>query len=198
VRATLDSVAAQSYPAIEHVVVDGASTDGTTDVVREAGRRVAKLVLEPDHGIYDAFNKGLNLATGDVVAYLNAGDTFATRQAAAKLMACFDDETVEAAGADVAITDALGGRTVRHYRCSRFRPQRISYGFMPAHPTLFVRREVYPRLGGYDASFRIGGDFEFAARAFGRFRLRYRYVPETLVRMPVGGASTAGWRYAMQ
>lgn len=193
-RATLDSVANQSYSNIEHIVVDGASTDGTIEIVRQAGKRVAVLVSEPDQGVYDAFNKGLRLATGDVVAYLNAGDTYVGADAVAALMENFLDKTVGASFADVGITDPADGRVLRHYRSSRFRPAMIPYGFMPAHPTLFVRREVYGRVGGYDPSFRIGGDFEFVARAFGRFGIRYRYVPRMLVRMPRGGLSTAGWR----
>ncbi len=192
---TLDSVAAQSHDDIEHVVVDGASTDGTVAVVRERGRRVARLLSEPDRGVYDAFNKGLALATGDVVAFLNAGDSYLDADVVATVAKVFAAQDVDAVFGDVLIVDPHDpGRILRNYRSARFGPGRMAGGFMPAHPTLFLRRELYRRLGGYDASYRIAGDFELCVRAFVHERARYHYLPRALVRMPQGGLSTRGWR----
>jgi glycosyltransferase involved in cell wall biosynthesis len=192
---TLDSVAAQTHADIEHVVVDGASTDGTVEVVRTRGRHVAKLLSEPDRGVYDAFNKGLALATGEIVVYLNAGDSYLDAEVVATVARVFAAEDVDAVFGDVLIVDAQDpGRVVRHYRSSRFSPARLASGFMPAHPTLFLRRGLYGRLGGYDASYRIAGDFELCVRAFVQERARYRYLPRPLVRMPQGGLSTRDWR----
>lgn len=195
IGATLDSVAAQSHGDIEHLVVDGASTDATVAVVRERGLRVAKLLSEPDRGVYDAFNKGLALATGEIVAFLNAGDSYLDDEVVATVARVFAAEDVDAVFGDVLIVDPHDPeRVLRNYRSARFTPGRMAGGFMPAHPTLFLRRELYRRLGGYDASYRIAGDFELCVRAFLHERARYRHLPRALVRMPQGGLSTRGWR----
>jgi hypothetical protein len=150
---------------------------------------------EPDRGVYDAFNKGLALATGDVVAYLNAGDTYLDTKVVATVAQALADRDVDAVFGDVLIVDARDpARIVRHYSSARFTPARLADGFMPAHPTLFLRRELYRRLGGYDPGYRIAGDFELCVRAFVHERARYRYLPRPLVRMPQGGLSTRGWR----
>lgn len=195
IRETLASVAEQDYRYIEHVVIDGASSDGTADVVRREGRRVARLLSEPDRGVYDAFNKGLVLATGDVIGYLNAGDVYQDAGAVSRIAEQFRHAQVEAAFGDVVITEP--GRpqvVVRRYRSGSFRPSRLGWGFMPAHPTLFVRREAYARCGSYDPTYHIAGDFEFCIRLFAMHKVRYSYLPEVLVRMPRGGLSNSGWR----
>ena len=195
IGATLASVEAQDYADIEHVVVDGASTDGTVETVRRDGRRVARLLSEPDRGVYDAFNKGLALATGDVIGYLNAGDVYEARDVITRIAAQFAAPDIEVVFGDVVITDpAQPGEVLRHYRSGTFRPERLGWGFMPAHPSLFVRRETYARCGLHDTSYRIAGDFEMCIRLFAEQRARYAYLPQVLVRMPRGGLSNSGWR----
>jgi len=195
IGATLESVASQTHADIEHLVIDGASTDATVAIVRREGRRVARLLSEPDRGVYDAFNKGLALATGDVVAYLNAGDTYLDEGVVARVVAAFAAHDVDAVFGDVLIVaGADPTRVVRHYSSAHFTPGRLARGFMPAHPALFLRRELYQRLGGYDASYRIAGDFELCVRAFVHEHARFHYLARPLVRMPQGGLSTRGWR----
>ncbi len=195
IEATLRSVTQQTHPDIEHVVIDGASTDETVALVGAAPTRALRLLSEPDRGVYDAFNKGLKLASGDIVAFLNCGDTYYSREVVAQVAERFAAAELDAVFGDVIMVDAKNTSVaVRHYRSSRFKPSRLAYGFMPAHPTLFLRRAVYERHGGYDPSYRIAGDFEFVARIFGDHRLRYVCLPQTLVRMPRGGLSTAGPR----
>lgn len=195
IAATLASVAGQDHPDIEHIVVDGASTDDTVEVVRREGRHVAQLLSEPDQGVYDAFNKGLRLATGDVVGYLNAGDTYCSPGAVRRIAGEFARGDIEATFADVLIVDpADPARVLRHYRSGSFSPSRLAWGFMPAHPTLFIRRSTYAHCGDYDASYRIAGDFDLCVRLFARAGIRYSYIPEALVRMPRGGLSNSGWR----
>jgi glycosyltransferase involved in cell wall biosynthesis len=190
---TLDSVAEQDYPSIEHIVIDGASSDGTLDVVRAHGRRVAVVQSARDGGVYQAFNKGLRAASGDVIAFLNAGDTYANSSVVSRLMREFDDPSVGAAFGDLDITDPLATeRVLRRYRCGRFDPEQLASGFMPAHPTLFLRRDVYERAGHYDERFRIAGDYELCLRVFAKLRIRFRHVPAFLVRMPSGGMSNRG------
>jgi len=191
---TLASIAAQDYPDVEHIVVDGASTDDTVDVVRRLGRRVARLVSEPDAGVYDAFNKGLRLATGEIVAYLNAGDNYVSAGIISLIAGSFAAGDAEAVYGDVEIVDAADPtKLVRRYRSGSFRPSRLAWGFMPAHPALFIRRSVYERRGAYDPTYRIAGDFELCVRLFAVEPIRHVHVPQVLVRMPRGGLSNNGW-----
>lgn len=193
--ATVDSVAAQDYPDIEHIVIDGASTDGTAEAVRRHGRRVSALLSEPDSGVYDAFNKGLRLVSGEVVAFLNAGDQYVDAATVSTLVGELEGARVDAVFGDVAIVDAASRRrTLRRYSSRSFAPHRLSLGFMPAHPTLFMRKSVYDRIGGYDTSYRIAGDFELCVRAFHGAAVSYHYVPRELVLMAHGGLTSGGWR----
>jgi glycosyltransferase involved in cell wall biosynthesis len=193
--ATLRSVAQQDYSGIEHIVVDGASKDDTVATVRLNSERVARLISEPDTGVYDAFNKGLRSATGDVIAFLNCGDTYVASDVVSKIAKEFSSAGTDAVFADVLIVDAHNHeRVIRRYSSRRFSADAMAYGLMPAHPTLFLRREVYRRIGEYDTQFRIAGDFELCLRAFAQQKTRYHYIPEALVRMPRGGLSNRGWR----
>ena len=192
---TLESVAAQTHPEIEHIVVDGASTDGTLDVIERHHDKLTKVISEPDRGIYDAMNKGIRVATGDVIGFLNADDVFAQKNVLAMVAEIMKREHLDALFGDVEFFRPDNpGRTIRRYSSAHFRPDRIAWGWMPAHPALFVRREVFQRVGVFRTDYRIAGDFEFVARAFGKNTLRYRHLPEVLVRMRTGGISTAGWR----
>lgn len=192
---TLLSVAQQTYVDMEHVVIDGGSRDGTQAVVLSHGNHISKFLSEPDHGIYDAMNKGLALATGNIIGFLNADDAYANENVLRRVA-----ETMECYHLDVLFGDVEffpsqnRGRTLRRYSSARFRPDRIAWGWMPAHPALFVRREVFQQVGYFRTDYRIAGDFEFVARAFGKNTLRYRHLPQVLVRMRTGGISTGGWR----
>lgn len=192
---TLASVAAQTHPDIEHIVVDGASTDGTLAVVARQGGHVARLISEPDKGIYDAMNKGLRVATGDVIGLLNADDVYADDGVLARVASTMTHERLDALFGDAEfVSHARPGRPLRRYRSDRFRPDRIAWGWMPAHPTLFLRRQVYERFGLFRTDYRIAGDFELVARVFHGNTLKYRHLPEVMVCMRTGGISTGGWR----
>lgn len=196
---TLDSVAEQDYSHKEHIIADGGSTDGTLEIIRASHRGSARVISGADSGVYAAFNKGLRAATGDVIAYLNSGDTYESPSAIAKAIHSLRTYGVEATFADVLIVDPdKPSRVVRRYSSKKFNPEKMSYGLMPAHPTLFLRRQVYDAVGEYDAGYRIAGDFEFCLRAFVGRKTSYRYIPEVLVRMPSGGLSNRGWRSKME
>jgi len=192
---TLASIAAQDWRDVESLVIDGASTDNTRRIVeRYVGRRTA-MRSEPDQGIYDAMNKGVALASGDVIGFLNADDVYAGPAVLSRVMTIMEAEGLDALLGDVEFfrpEDPI--RTVRRYRSARFTPDRIAWGWMPAHPALFLRRHVYERFGLFRTDYRIAGDFEYCARIFHGKRLTYRSLGETLVRMRVGGISTGGWR----
>ncbi len=196
---TLRSVARQQHPNIEHIVIDGGSQDDTVAQVQRHGSHVHTLVSEPDHGIYDAMNKGLANATGEIVVFLNADDYYAHPSVLTKVDSMFADASLDMVFGDVAFFRATQpDQPIRRYRSDRFKPSRISWGWMPAHPALFVRRSVFESTGPFQINFRIAGDFEWVARAFQNKTLRYRHLPEVVVHMQTGGISTQGWRSTVQ
>lgn len=195
IATTLRSVASQVYDNVEHVIIDGASTDKTMDVVTSARSPQLRAFSERDSGVYDAFNKGLRNSTGDIVGYLNSGDIYSSNLVIDRIVREFSSSSAAAIFGDVSIVDQVDlCREVRRYDSSIFNPKRIAYGFMPAHPTLFIRREIYSAFGGYDPSYKIAGDFELAARFFYCNKISYAHIPEVLVRMPRGGLSSNGLR----
>lgn len=192
---TLRSVAVQTHSEVEHILVDGASTDGTQDVIARHAGRVARFISEPDSGIYDAMNKGLGLATGEIIGFLNADDVYTDKGVLERVAGIMDSNNLDALFGDAEFVNlARPACPVRRYRSDRFRPERITWGWMPAHPSLFLRRRVYERFGDFRTDYYIAGDFELVARIFRGGTLKYQHVPEVWVRMRTGGISTGGWR----
>ena len=191
----LQSVAAQDWPHVEHILIDGASTDGTMGVVDRYRSRLASVTSEPDDGIYDAMNKGLARATGDVICFLNADDQYACDSVLSLVAKHMYEERLDALMGDVGFFHASNpSRQVRRYRSDRFTPARLAWGWMPAHPALFLNRSVVDRVGRFNTSYKIAGDYEYIIRAFYGQVLRYAHVPKVLVSMQTGGVSTDGWR----
>lgn len=189
---TIRSVAEQSWKEIEHIVVDGGSVDGTQSVVAATPGRVARFVSEPDRGIYDAMNKGLLLATGDIVGFLNSDDVYASEDTVADIVKAFEATGAEACYGDIVFvsnqnTDAV----VRYWRAGDYSPERLHSGWMPPHPTFYVRREVYAKHGGFNLDYRLQSDFDMAVRLLSGGHVRLHYIPRILVRMRMGGASNA-------
>lgn len=196
IETTLDSVQAQGYPDLEYIVVDGGSTDTTLDVVRKYPELVTQLISEPDRGIYDAMNKGIQRSTGDVVGILNSDDFYRHPQVLQEVAEAFAaDPTLEVLMGDV---DFVSGedlqRPVRTYRARGFRPWMFRLGFMPPHPAIFIRKTAYQRVGLYKLGYKIAADFDFLVRLLLIDRAKYRIVAKQWVRMRTGGASTAGWK----
>lgn len=189
---TLDSIAAQDHADVEHIIIDGASTDATQDVVRSHFDRVAHFVSEPDGGIYDAMNKGFALASGDLVGILNADDVYAHRGVLSRVADVMTDTPLDACYADLVFVDRkTASGVIRYMRSCPYREELFNQGWMPPHPTLFVRRTMLARVGPFDTRFRLQSDFDFVLRLFRGQRANTRYVPETWVRMRMGGASNA-------
>jgi glycosyltransferase len=192
---TLASVNAQTLPDIEHIVIDGGSADETQDLVRTQGKRVVRFVSERDRGIYDAMNKGLALASGDVVGFLNADDAFASTNAAATIAAAFEQDEAQACYGDVVYVGADDpSRVLRYWRSGPYRRGQCAGGWAPPHPTFYVRREALLRHGGFDDRLRVAADFEMALRLLDVLGLPVRYIPEVLVRMRAGGVSNGSLR----
>ncbi len=186
----LASVASQTWPHREHLVIDGASTDGTMDVLRAHRTQLAMLQSEPDEGIYDALNKGLVHVRGDVVGFLHADDLYAHRDVLAHVAAAFQDPSVCAVFGDLQYVQQHDtSRVVRHWRSSPSSPTRLGWGWMPPHPTLYVRRIWYQRIGGFDTQYRIAADYLSILQLFSQPSFKATYLPEVLVTMRMGGAS---------
>ena len=187
---TLSSVSDQSYDNIEHIVIDGGSSDGTIDLVNRHGKRVSKLASGPDGGIYDAMNKGLALASGEIIGFINADDFYASSDVVAKVAEVFNDPNVEACYGDLCYVKQNDTATlVRFWQSSIFRPGSFESGWCPPHPTFFVRRELYKRFGGFDLSYEIAADLELMLRLLEVHKIRAKYIPSVLVKMRMGGVS---------
>lgn len=194
----LASIAEQDYSQIESLVVDGLSNDGTAERARRAVRPGGRVVSEADSGLYNAMNKGVALATGDVVAFLNADDWYPRETIISEVAAQFAETGVEAVFGDVAFfRPGDMTRPVRRYRSGRFQPWLLRFGLMPAHPATFVRREIFERVGPFAEDYAIAADFDMAVRMFGVARTRFTHYPHVLVNMALGGVSTSGVRAAM-
>ena len=192
---TLRSVAQQTYPNVEHVIIDGGSRDKTVELANSLIRSGGIVRSESDKGIYDAMNKGLRLATGDIIGFLNADDVYADNDLLRRVVEMMEQTSLDALFGDVEFFKSEAPEKAhRRYRSNRFRPDRIGWGWMPAHPTLFLRRRVFDEFGCFRENYKIAGDFELLARIFKSNTLVYRYVPQVLVRMRIGGVSTGGWR----
>lgn len=186
----IQSVAGQDHQEHEHIVVDGASTDGTRDILSRNRHLLASVVSEPDRGIYDAMNKGVALSQGDVVGFLNADDVYAHPGVLSRIAEEFADKSIDACYADLVYVDTNDpGKVVRYWKSRPYVPGLFEGGWMPAHPTFYVRRSVYERFGAYDLRYRFAADFELTMRLMAVRRIKAVYVPETWVRMRAGGAT---------
>jgi len=190
IEQTLLSAGGQTHRDIEHILIDGASTDGTLGIVRRYQDRIAVLISEKDRGIYDAMNKGIGLASGEIVGTLNADDVYSSPTVVATVARAFDDPAVDCTFGDLVYVRR--GRVLRYYRSDHFTPSLFAHGWMPAHPTFFVRRRFFDLYGNYKTDYRIAADFELLLRLLHLHGLRYRYLPQVLVHMQTGGVSTRG------
>jgi glycosyltransferase involved in cell wall biosynthesis len=189
------SVDAQTWPHIEHLVIDGASKDDTLAIVRSHSRPERTVVSEPDKGIYDAMNKGLRLATGDVIGFLNSDDFYADPQALERVAQAFSDPQVDAVYGDIVFVSREDETRVVRLWTSRPHTQGLcATGWMPPHPSLYVRRSAYEQHGDYDTAFPAAADFEMALRLLDKAGLKSAYIPFVQVRMRMGGQSTGGLR----
>jgi len=175
---------------VEHIIVDGGSKDGTLAVVATEGTHVTKIVSEKDDGIYDAMNKGIALATGDIVCFINADDYYASGTVLATVAAAFQESKADSVYGDLCyVRQADPTSIVRYWRSRNFVPGSFQAGWCPPHPTFFVRRVVYQQLGGFDLNFEFAADFELMARYLESAKITSHYIPAVLVLMRLGGTT---------
>ena len=190
IAAAIQSVAGQIYPNVEHVVVDGASSDGTLGVINANQHQAMLVFSEPDSGIYDALNKAIARSSGDIIGLMHSDDFFAHDQVLTKIADAFTDPDVDAVYGDLDYISASDSSNIlRRWKAGSFKPSKLYRGWMPPHPTLFIRRRVLENFGGYDTRYRIAGDYDAILRWFSSPNFRAGYIPEVLVKMRVGGAS---------
>ncbi len=191
IRDTVSSVKAQSFESVEHLIIDGGSTDGTLDILKEY-QYIDRISSEPDRGIYDAMNKGIGMANGDVIGILNSDDHYAGPKVLAKVAEAFASTETDAVYGDLDYVDAKDtNRIVRSWRSGQYVPGAFKWGWMPPHPTFFVRKEIYERYGGFNLNLGTAADYELMLRFIHRQGIRLAYLPEVLVKMRSGGASNA-------
>ena len=186
---TINSVKSQTYNQFEYLLIDGGSIDRTLNIVKEQDH-ISKIISEPDKGIYDAINKGIKNSSGDIIGFLNSDDTFYDKNSLQHIVDAFDKDT-DCIFGDLIYTD-LNENIKRVWKGSAFKKGAFKKGWMPAHPTFYCKRSVYEKLGLYDDSYKIAGDFELMLRFLEKHNIRSKYIPKTLVNMKVGGASNNG------
>ena len=192
IQDAISSVLDQTYKDIEYIIIDGASTDGSIETIKSYGDKITKFVSEPDKGLYDAMNKGIKLATGDVIGILNSDDFYIDEFVIERVVREFEKKQVDSVYADLVYVNPENlDKIVRYYDSSHFNPQRFAYGWMPAHPTFFVKRKAYEKYGVFRTDLKIAADFDILTRFLYIHKISYSYIKEVLVKMRVVGVSTS-------
>ncbi len=188
---TIESVASQSCPNKEYIIVDGLSNDNTLDIINNYSDVINKVISEKDTGIYDAMNKGVNLASGDVIGFINSDDIYSDNQVLQRVSVLFSaNPGVDACYGDLCYVkcDDLT-KIVRYWRSNPYKQGLFKKGWVPPHPTLFARREVYKKFGGFDLRYRIAADFELMLRFIATNHIQTEYLPHIMVKMRLGGTT---------
>jgi glycosyltransferase involved in cell wall biosynthesis len=194
IKDTIESVIAQTYENIEYIVVDGNSRDDTMDIVNSYSKVIDNVVSEPDKGIYDAMNKGVQLATGDIVGILNSDDFYETTTVIEDIVEHFNNnKSADVVFGDVVFVEHKNlKKVVRYYSSKKFKPFKLRFGWMPPHPATFIRKSVYNKYGLYKLGYKISSDYEMFVRLLMVAKLSFSRVDKIIVRMRSGGASTDG------
>ena len=191
IQRTIDSIASQDYADIEHIIVDGNSTDNTLEIVKSNKEKISKYISEKDNGIYDALNKGVKMATGDVIGFLNSDDVFTNIHVISRVVNCFNVKKSDVVYGNLVYQskDEINKKTIRYWRSNVFSPGCLKYGWMPPHPTLYCKREVYEKWGLYNDQFKIAADYDFILRVFKQPTVMKAFLPTVMVNMDMGGVS---------
>jgi glycosyltransferase len=199
IEAAIKSVINQTHPHIEYIIVDGGSTDGTLDVIETYKPFIRHFVSEPDMGIYDALNKGIRMATGDVVGFLHADDLFDTDSTLEMVAKYFQDSKICAVYGDLEYVNFQNPeKVIRYWKSKAFTKALLKAGWMPPHPTLFVQRKIYNEIGGFNLKYKISADYDFVLRLFSNTNFAFMYIPSVITRMRVGGTSNKNLKNIIQ
>ena len=188
--AVLQSISSQSYPNIEWIVVDGNSTDGTKEFIEANSSKITNWVSEADKGIYDALNKGISMASGDIIGFLHSDDFFASNDVIQIIIEKFLKEEIDGVYGDLNYVSVMDvNKIIRKWKSRPYKLSLLKNGWMPAHPTLFLKKEVYKKHGQFDLNFKIAADYDFMLRILKDESLAFSYLPQVITNMRVGGAS---------
>lgn len=191
IEAAIKSILGQSYKNVEYIIIDGGSTDGTVEIVNKYRDKLAKFVSEPDRGIYDGMNKGLKLAKGEIIGFLNSDDLYANENVIETVVEAIEEKKADACWGDLVYVDRKNpDKIVRYWKSSEYKEGKIKRGWIPPHPTFFVRKWVYDKYGLFNLDFPISADYEIMLRFLERYKIKSCYIPQVLVRMRIGGKSS--------
>ncbi len=187
---SLLSLYSQTYPKVEHIIIDGLSEDKTLNVIKNTPTKYQRIIIsEKDNGIYDALNKGIKIATGEIIGILHADDMLANNDILEKIASIFKKENIDALYGDlVYIAEKNPQKIIRHWKSQQFHYKLLKKGWMPPHPTLFLRKYIYEKFGLFDTSFQISADYEFILRIF-TANIKAFYIPRVIIKMRIGGTS---------
>ena len=195
IKNCIDSIQNQTYSDIEHVIIDGGSTDGTIEVVKNSFYSDTIFISEIDNGLYDAINKGIRASTGSIIGLLHSDDVFASEAIVSQVVSEFSDSDLDAVYADANFfKNGDTTKVVRRFRSDRFSLKTLPWGWMPAHTTIFFRRSVFERFGVYRHDYKIAADMDFVARVFSSQNFKSKYIQDVWINMAIGGVSTGGVR----
>ena len=194
IKDTIDSVLSQTGIDLEYIIVDGGSQDDTIKIVESYGSKIHQFISEADNGIYDGMNKGVKMATGDIIGILNSDDFYMDENVLKKIIQKFTDK-VQAVYADLVYVDQNDTTKItRTWISKEYQPNAFRKGWMPPHPTFFVRKEIYEKFGCYSLELRSAADYEFMLRVIHKHQIQIDYLPEVIVRMRAGGESNASFK----
>ena len=192
---TINSVASQDYHDLEYIVVDGGSKDDTFNVIQAHKNYITKWISEPDKGLYDAMNKGIKMATGDIIGIINADDFYHKENIISQVAEAFKEKGIQCVFADIQFVSPNDlNKVVRHYNSGRFTLESFKWGVMPAHPSFFTYRENFEKFSYYKTDYKIAADFELLARFLYKNKLSYTYLSIPVMKMRTGGLSTRSWK----
>ena len=192
IEKTIQSVLAQTYNNIEYLIVDGVSKDSTLEIIKKYDAKISKWISEKDKGLYDAMNKGIALATGDIIGILNSDDVFNNEKVLENVVNFHTENTIQASIGNI-IQFNEQGKTVRKYSAKKWNPEKLKIGFMPAHPAIFFNRDLFTKYGDYQLDFTIGADYELITRFFLKHKIDWKFSNITTTSMLIGGLSSSGF-----
>tara|TARA_R110000868_G_scaffold118059_2_gene313277 strand:- start:6678 stop:7421 length:744 start_codon:yes stop_codon:yes gene_type:complete len=191
IEKTILSVANQTYKNIEYIIIDGNSKDNTIEIIKRNEDKISKWISEPDKGLYDAMNKGIAMATGDLIGILNSDDTFYSNTVVEEVANFHSQNTIEASVGTI-VQHKDSEKIVRVYSSKKWNPEKLKIGFMPPHPSIFFKKELFEKYGNYVLGFKIGADYELITRFFLKNKIIWKYSGITTTSMLVGGLSSSG------
>lgn len=198
IEKTIQSVLSQTYDNIEYVIIDGKSNDDTLSIIKKYEDKIT-WISEADKGLYDAINKGLKIASGDIIGLMHSDDVFASNDVLAVISETFEKDNCSGTYGDLVYTkqDDIN-KVVRYWKSKKFTKSLLKKGWMPAHPTLYLKKEVYNTFGGFNLNYKIAADYDFVTRVFSADELSFSYIPKVITKMRLGGASNASIKHIIQ